>query len=589
MKQIWIFVRENLRWYILIGLLLLIVNGAQLVMPIYIGNIIDYITTNNPSSIANYHPIWINAVYFTSAAFAIVIFRIIYINIMRRFAIHFEHTKRKQLFQKYLALHDSFFFENEIGDLMARANNDTIAVRQFLVMGLLSMYDIFVLGVGAIVIMLTKAPTLTLWIVLPLAILIFLSRFVSKRIHKLFKRIQETFADITTRVRETLVGMNVIRTFCRETYYMNRFIDICSSYLRINLNLGKLMGLFHPAIAMVISLTILLITIIGGYQVMNGMITLGTLVEFTQYIQLLAWPMMAVGFVVNMYQRASISMGRIQEILTTPSADAEQRIVLKPTLEMKTISINNLSFSYPLQNKEGAIQNLSLQFHKGESIGITGPTGSGKTTILSLLLRIWDPPENSIFVDDIDVTHIHIDTLRKQFAYVPQVSFLFSNTVWENLKFGKPDAQKEEIMEAARIARVLEDVKKLDHGFDTIIGERGVTLSGGQKQRLALARALVTQRPFLILDDSLSAVDPETEEIIIQNLKEHLRKSGQTCIIVSHRITTLYWLDKIAVIEKGKLTEFDSPNALIESKKGYFYRLYHYQYLEGLEGLQNGI
>jgi ABC-type multidrug transport system fused ATPase/permease subunit len=230
-----------------------------------------------------------------------------------------------------------------------------------------------------------------------------------------------------------------------------------------------------------------------------------------------------------------------------------------------------------------------LDLHKGENIGITGPTGSGKTTILSLLLRIWDPPENTIFIDDIDVTHIHIDTLRKQFAYVPQVSFLFSNTVWENLRFGKPDAQKEEIMEAARIARVLEDVEKLDHGFDTIIGERGVTLSGGQKQRLALARALVTQRPFLILDDSLSAVDPETEEIIIQNLKEHLRKSEQTCIIVSHRITTLYWLDKIAVIEKGKITESNSPNALIESQKGYFYRLYHYQYLEGLEGLKNGI
>jgi ATP-binding cassette subfamily B protein len=508
---------------------------------------------------------------------------------MRRFAIRFEHTKRKQLFQKYLALHDSFFFENEIGDLMARANNDTIAVRRFLVMGLLSMYDIVVLGVGALAIMLTKAPTLTLWIVLPLAILIILSRLVSSHMHRLYKQIQETFADITTSVRETLVGMNVIRTFCRETFYMNKFIDICSSYLRINLNLGRLMGLFNPAIAMVISITILLITIIGGYQVMNDIITLGTLVEFTQYIQLLAWPMMAVGFVVNMYQRASISMDRIQEILTTPSADAEQRIVLKPHLEMKVISVKNLSFAYPQQNRESAIQNLSLDLHKGENIGITGPTGSGKTTILSLLLRIWDPPENTIFIDDIDVTHIHIDTLRKQFAYVPQVSFLFSNTVWENLRFGKPDAQKEEIMEAARIARVLEDVEKLDHGFDTIIGERGVTLSGGQKQRLALARALVTQRPFLILDDSLSAVDPETEEIIIQNLKEHLRKSEQTCIIVSHRITTLYWLDKIAVIEKGKITESNSPNALIESQKGYFYRLYHYQYLEGLEGLKNGI
>jgi ATP-binding cassette subfamily B protein len=589
MKQIWIFVRENLHWYIFIGLLLLIVNVAQLVMPIYIGNIIDYISADNLSSITNYHPVWINAIYFTAAAFAIVIFRIIYINIMRRFAIRFEHTKRKQLFQKYLALHDSFFFENEIGDLMARANNDTIAVRRFLVMGLLSMYDIVVLGVGALAIMLTKAPTLTLWIVLPLAILIILSRLVSSHMHRLYKQIQETFADITTSVRETLVGMNVIRTFCRETFYMNKFIDICSSYLRINLNLGRLMGLFNPAIAMVISITILLITIIGGYQVMNGIITLGTLVEFTQYIQLLAWPMMAVGFVVNMYQRASISMDRIQEILTTPSADAEQRIVLKPHLEMKVISVKNLSFAYPQQNRESAIQNLSLDLHKGENIGITGPTGSGKTTILSLLLRIWDPPENTIFIDDIDVTHIHIDTLRKQFAYVPQVSFLFSNTVWENLRFGKPDAQKEEIMEAARIARVLEDVEKLDHGFDTIIGERGVTLSGGQKQRLALARALVTQRPFLILDDSLSAVDPETEEIIIQNLKEHLRKSEQTCIIVSHRITTLYWLDKIAVIEKGKITESNSPNALIESQKGYFYRLYHYQYLEGLEGLKNGI
>jgi ATP-binding cassette subfamily B protein len=588
MKHIWFFIKENSKWYLLIAFLLLIVNGAQLVMPLFIGNIIDYISIDNPSTITTFSPIWINAMYFAIAAFSIVIFRVIYINIMRKFAIHFEHTKRKQLFEKYLSLPDSFFFDNEIGDLMARANNDTISVRRFLVMGLLSLYDIFILGVGALVIMLVKAPTLTLWIVLPLAILIFLAQFVSKRMHKLFKAIQETFADITTRVRETLVGMNVIRTFCRETYYMKRFVDVCSSYLRINVNLGKLMGLFHPAIAMVISLTIIVITVIGGYQVMHGLITLGTLVEFTQYIQLLAWPMMAVGFVVNMYQRASISLARIQEILTTPSADASQRILLKPALSMDTISIQNLTYSYPLQNKEHAIQNLSLQLHKGESIGITGPTGSGKTTILSLLLRIWDPPENTIFVDDYDITHLDLKMLRRQFAYVPQVSFLFSNTVWENLRFGKPDASEDEIMEAARIARVLEDVKMLDHGFDTIIGERGVTLSGGQKQRLALARALVTQRPFLILDDSLSAVDPETEEIIINNLKAHLKKTNQTCIIISHRITTLHWLDKIAVIEKGKLTEFDTPSRLIESEKGYFYRLYHYQYLEGLEGLQNG-
>ena len=475
MKQIWFFIKENWAWYLLIGTLLLIVNGAQLVMPLFIGNIIDYISIKNPGSIIDLTPIWKNAIYFTVAAISIVTFRVIYINIMRKFAISFEHNKRKQLFHKYMNLPDSFFYQNEIGDLMARANNDTISVRRFLVMGLLSIYDIFVLGIGALVIMFIKAPKLTLWILLPLFLLGIIAKQVSGKMHKIFKKIQETFADITTSVRETLVGMNVIRTFCRENFYKQRFIDICSYYLRINLNLGKLMGLFHPAIAMIISMTILLITVIGGFQVINKTITLGTLVEFTQYIQLLAWPMMAVGFVVNMYQRASISLTRIQEILTTPSADAAQRIRINPHLDANSIEFKNCTYAYPNQNKENAIQDFSLQIHKGQSLGITGPTGSGKTTILSLLLRIWDPPENTVFIDNYDCTHLDLKEMRKEFAYVPQVSFLFSCSVWDNLTFGNPEASEESILNAAKIARVFEDVKKLDNGFDTIIGERGVT------------------------------------------------------------------------------------------------------------------
>ncbi|MCK5848817.1 MAG: ABC transporter ATP-binding protein [Caldisericia bacterium] len=589
MKQIWYFIKENRNWYILIAFLLLIVNAAQLAMPLFIGSIIDFISTENPHLITDISPIWINTIYFLIASLSIVFGRIIYINIMRKFAIQFEHTKRKQLFKKYMDLPNSFFFTNEIGDLMARANNDTIAVRRFLVMGLLSIYDIFVLGIGALTIMFFKAPKLTMWIFIPLAILAILAWFVSKKMHPIFKIIQETFADITTQVRETLVGMNVIRTFCKEKYYFNRFTNICTFYLKTNLDLAKLMGVFHPAIELIIQSTVLVITVVGGYQVMTNVISLGVLVEFTQYIQLLAWPMMAIGFVVNMYQRASISINRIYEILATPSADASQRILLKPTILFNKITFKNLTYSYPEQSTSKVLTNFSITINKGENIGITGPTGSGKTTFLALLLRIWDPAENTIFIDDHDISHLDLNTLRQQFAYVPQVSFLFSDTVWENLKFGNPEASEEKIMEAAKIARVFEDVKNLQNGFKTVIGERGVTLSGGQKQRLSLARAIVADRQCLILDDSLSAVDPETEEIIISNLKKYMRETKKTSIIISHRITTLNWLDKVGVIENGELTEFDSPGNLIDSQNGYYYRLYHYQYLKGLEGLKNGV
>lgn len=581
MKRIWKYIKENFKLYLVIIFLLLAVDAGQLIMPMIIRSAI-----NNIETIKNVRLLYISSIYLVIISFLIVLARYIYNSLIRKLALNFEYQTNLALFKKYLSLPDSFFHTHEIGDLMARVNNDTRSLRRFLVMGLISAIDVVFLGISSIVMMIFLSPRLTLLIITPLSCLILLTTFVSPQFRKVFRRLQDTFGEMTTRVRESLIGIKVIRTFVRENFYSKLFNDVCTAYLKINITLGKNTGLFEPSIMLLVNISMLLIYLFGGKMVINGNLTLGTLVAFTQYIQTLSWPMMAFGFIVNLYQRANISLKRIEEILTTQSSDQLQKIKIYPKLDVVSLKVKDLSFCYPDSRENLVLKGINFEVKRGEILGLTGPTGSGKTTLISLILRIWEPPSKTIFLDDYDITTIDLDLYRKNFAYVSQESFLFSASLRENLAFGKPSASDEEIIKFAKLACIWEDIEKLENGLDTTVGERGITLSGGQKQRVAIARALIAGNPILILDDPLSAVDSETEQKIIINLKEYLKEKDLICIIISHRIAALSWANKIGVIKNGKLAEYGTHLELLE-KKCYYYHIYRQQYLEGLKALNN--
>lgn len=609
MQKIGNYIKRNWSSYLLIAILLLIVDGAQLFMPYLMRRSINlveginagkvyaftyrFLISSKASSIKSIvlpvQDLYRFSVYYLLFAILVVVGRFIYMYFVRKNALAFEYKTQTSLFDKYLSLPDSFFHNHEIGDLMSRANNDTVSVRRFMVMGLIAAFDIIFMGSASLVLMFLLSPMLTAIVLIPLALLIILTKFMSARIHSVYKKIQDTFGEITTRVRESLIGMNVIRTFGREKFYLQLFGDTCHRYMKLNMNLAKLMGAFHPAISWIVTFVTLLVFLVGGKLVIQGNLNLGILLQFSQYISMLSWPMMAFGFVVNMLQRASISMNRIDEIMTIPSIMDSQKISIQPTLSNHHIEIKNLSYTYPDDSKKEILSDLNLQIDSGEVIGITGPTGSGKTTLISLLLRIWEPPAGTITMGGTDVTEMDIDFLHHQIAYVPQVSFLFSATVRDNLIFGNVKANHVEMEQVLDLACIRQDISGMEKGLDTLVGERGLTLSGGQKQRICFARAILSKRPILIMDDSLSAVDPETEELITNQLKQYCSKNQLTCLLISHRISALSWTNRIAVVKQGKIEEIGSHDDLVTKQHGYYYNLYKMQYLEGLKGLNHGI
>jgi ATP-binding cassette, subfamily B, multidrug efflux pump len=580
MKYVLAYLAKHKKDYIFILVVLLLVDIAQLAIPLIIRQAI-----NNISEVQSMDKLTISAIWLLVFALIVTGGRFAYGVSIRKMALTFNYENQIALYKKYLQLPDSFFHTHEIGDLMSRISHDTLSIRRFMIMGLIAAIDIVFMGVASLMMMIYLSPSLSLVAILPLIVLIFITRYVSRHIHGLFKKIQQTFGAMTSSVRETLIGMKVIRTFTRENYYLQRFADLCQGYLKLNMNLAKLMGVFHPSITLLVSITTLIVYFVGGKLVIDKTITLGNMIAFSQYIQTLSWPMMAFGFVVNLYQRANISLKRIEEILNTPSTDALQKIRLTPTLKATELKFSKLSYTYP-ESPKAILRDLTLDIQQGQIIGITGPTGSGKTTLISLLLRIWEAPGQSIYLDGYRIDTIELDHYRSLFSYVSQDTFLFSATVRENIAFGKPDASMEEIERVSSLAEFNADIHQFEKGYDTLIGERGVTLSGGQKQRLAIARALLMNRPVLILDDPLSAVDPETEEKIVNNLKEYLKEKDFICIIITHKITGLAWADKIVVLKDGQVAENGKHDELL-ALQGYYSYLYKKQFLEGWKELKH--
>ena len=461
-----------------------------------------------------------------------------------------EDGIRRRIFDHFLELDAPFFERRTTGDLMAHCTNDLSAIQLACGIGLVSAIDAVVLSAVAIAFMAYIHPQLTVVALLPMPLLIIGTKFLSAKLHIRFTRVQEIFSEMTEFSRSSLVSIRLLKAYTMEAAHTLRFDRLGRKYVRGNLRVATIHGLMFPLSTMVGSLGMLLILWYGGRLVIEGTITLGDFVAFITYLYILIWPMMAIGWVASLVQRGLTSLGRIYSLLASrPSLPEIEDDGTTAPLSGREIRIRNLSFSYP-EAKSPALSNVSLTFSPG-LYGIIGRTGSGKSTLAKLILRLYPVADGALFCDGHDMNSLPVAAVQRQIAYVSQEAMLFSDSIAANIALGKEEATREEVIAVAKAAAVHDDIMALSEGYDTKIGERGVRLSGGQKQRIALARALLCDRPILIIDDGLSAVDVDTEEQILGALAGYFR--DRIVIIVSNRLKTLATAREIIVLDEGRV------------------------------------
>jgi ATP-binding cassette, subfamily B, multidrug efflux pump len=487
-----------------------------------------------------------------------------------------EFDLRNDLFRHLETLSYSYYQKNRTGDIMARATNDLNAVRMLLGPAIMYSANTIVFTLAALVFMWKISPTLTLWAFLPLPIVSVVVQYFGTRIHERFERIQAMFSDISARAQENFSGARIVRAFSQEKAEIEQFEGANQEYINRSLKLVRLMGMLWPTLETSLGLAVVLVLWLGGREVLQGRMDIGQFVAFNTYMVQLTWPIIALGWVINIFQRGTASMGRINEILTaqpdiqdSPKAHELQNVPIRGELEFR-----NLNFSY---NGTRVLQDISLKVPEGSSLAIVGPTGSGKTTLVNLIPRIYDAPRGTVLLDGRPIQDFPIDNVRRNIGFVPQETFLFSDTIRENIAFGIESASDEQIHNAAEGASIAKDIESFPEGYKTLVGERGITLSGGQKQRTAIARALIRNPRILVLDDALSSVDTYTEEKILDHLREVMQ--GRTTIFISHRVSTVKNADQIAVLHAGRIVELGRHEELLE-KNGYYADLYSKQLLE---------
>ena len=489
--------------------------------------------------------------------------------IMRQMIINvsrfIEFDLKNIIYKKYQNLHFDFYKNNRTGDLMNRISEDVSKVRMYV--GPAIMYTINTITLFVIVVsyMFSVAPKLTMYTLTPLPILSIIIYKISKIINIRSKIVQEYLSKLTTFTQEAFSGVKIIKTYTIEDFTNKKLERLAGDSKEKNMSLVKVQSWFFPLMILLIGISNILVIYIGGNQYMSGQIELGVLAEFIIYVNMLTWPVATVGWVTSIIQQAEASQKRINEFLNVPN-----KIINKKNSKLIVdgdITFNNVSYSYKETNIK-ALNKISFNVKKGESIAVMGDVGSGKTTILELISRVYEPDEGSISIGINNISEISLNILRESIGYVPQSTFLFSETIENNLKFGKEDASKLEIRESIKIAGLTKDIEQFKDKYSTLLGERGVNLSGGQKQRLAIARAVIKKPKILILDDSLSAVDTQTEKNIINNLNKTTKSI--TVFISTHRISTSKNCDKILVINNGNLESFGSHEELMKQKKTYF-------------------
>jgi ATP-binding cassette subfamily B protein len=488
-----------------------------------------------------------------------------------------EYHVRNDFFEHLETLSLTYFNANKTGDLMAHATNDMDAIRMMMAAGVMMMVDGVVLTTMAIVQMLTQInATLTLFAIIPMPFIGLFSMMIGKRVHGRFTERQAVYSELTDYVQENFSGIRIIKSFVQEVNQTIQFDKINQRNYQTNMKLVTLSASMRPVILTIAGLTTFIAIWVGGRYAMLGVISVGDFAAFIQYLAILIWPMIALGQCINVISRGFASLERINDVMDQQTDIADNESVNPDAVITGDITIRDLTFAYP-QVTVPAVQQIDLTILRGQTIGITGRTGCGKTTLMNLLLHLYNPPVGSIEIGGQDIYSIPIKTLRKAIGYVPQDGFLFSDTIANNIAFGVKQVEGDVIEMAAKAADIHENIMDFPEQYQTLIGERGVTLSGGQKQRVAIARALIRDAEILILDDSVSAVDTKTEESILSHLKAS--RKGKTTIIIAHRISTISHADAIYVMDQGRIVERGTHATLLE-QQGLYYDIARKQELE---------
>jgi len=596
------YLRRYRSTYVIGAVCVLFNNSIWILFPLVIKRAIDVLNAGlgqHKDSALIRHDLLVYSLLLLAIAGAKAIFQYLTRWILIGVSREIEFDLRNDLFAHLERLSYSFYQRTRTGDIMARATNDLNAVRMLLGPGIMYTANTIVFTAGALGFMLWISPRLTLYAFAPLPLISIVVQYFGRRIHERFERIQAMFSDISARAQENFSGARLIRAYVQEEAEIENFERDNTEYIGRSLKLVRLMGMLWPTLETLLGLAIVIVLFVGGREVLLHRISVGSFVAFNTYMVQLTWPIIALGWVINIFQRGTASMGRIHSIMSEQpeitdvsvgapsfSAVSAERVGAEVAGD---IEFRDLSFHYgktlrSAQNGNGrphgderVLKNINLRAPAGTSLAIVGPTGAGKSTLVSLIPRIYDADSGSVLIDGRPIREFPLSLLRRNIGFVPQETFLFSDTIRENIAFGAEHASDEEVRRAAEAASIATEIESFPDGYKTLVGERGLTLSGGQKQRTAIARALIRNPRILILDDALASVDTQTEDRILNQLREIMQ--GRTTIFISHRVSTVRNADRIAVLHAGEIVEYGTHDELI-SRNGYYTELYNKQLLE---------
>ena len=551
------------------GVAVILYNAVKVLLPVVIGHAIDDMRHGITEQKIIFHALRLLLIAALSAIF-LYITRQVIIGASREI----EFDLRNDIFANLERQSPTYYHTHRTGDIMARTTNDLNAVRQLLGPAIMYSANTIVFTAAALPFMYRISPKLTFFAFVPLPMASVLVQYFGARIHRRFERIQAMFSDISAKAQENFSGARLIRAFAQEEAEIASFEAANREYIRRSLYLVRLMAMLWPTLEFVLGLSLMITLLVGGHEVVQHQISVGEFTSFNVYMVQLIWPIIAVGWVVNLFQRGTASVVRIDELLKQQPDIADTPAAAETPIA-GSIEFHNLTFAYP--NTPAVLHDINLQIPAGSSLAIVGPTGSGKSTLVNLIPRLHDAAPGTVLIDGHPIRDYTLSSLRHNIGFVPQETFLFSDTIRQNIAFGTPNATIEQVEEAATTAHICNEILEFPKGFETEVGERGLTLSGGQKQRTAIARAIIRDPKILILDDALASVDTYTEERILTGLKRVM--DGRTTIFISHRISTARNADQIAVIVAGRIAELGTHDELL-ARNGYYTSLFEKQRLE---------